>query len=96
MTGMRAFNTDRKMSVPALQIDPPTQFKKEYLNLLMGGVHPFHRRGTEVSRGYDVYQMRKHSLSHLNDRAWSPVNSLSKTPSALKNKRVSEPGTVRF
>lgn len=93
---MRAFNTERRLSVPALPLEPPTQFKKDYYNLLMGSGNPFHRRGTEVSQGFDVYQLRKHSLSHMNDPSWTPKKSLAKSPSSVKLGRNSETGKVRF
>ena len=93
---MRAFNTERKLSVPALSIEPPMQYKKDYYSLLLNSGNPFHRRGTEVSQAYDVYRLRKHSLSHMNDPTWTPKKSLSRSPKSLKGRKSSEPTKVRF
>lgn len=54
------------MSIPSLPIDPPPQFIKDFYSLLTKAGHPFHRRGTEVSKGYDIYNLRKNSLPNIN------------------------------
>ncbi len=65
IVGNRSFNTERKMSVPALPIDPPNSVKRNYFNLLVNNGNPFHRRGTEISRGYDTNKLRKNALSFM-------------------------------
>lgn len=61
------------MSVPALPIDPPNSAKRNYYNLLVNNGNPFHRRGTEISRGYDANKLRKNALSYMdNDKNWTP------------------------
>jgi hypothetical protein len=62
------------MSVPDLPIEPPAKFRKEFFNLLASCGNPFHRRGTEVSQGYDVYKLRNASLGHQ----MTPVASRTK------------------
>ena len=62
MIGSRQLNTERRLSVPALPIEPPQGFRKGFYECLNFSPNPFHRRGTEISQGYDVYQLRKASV----------------------------------
>jgi hypothetical protein len=67
--GSRNMNTERRMTIPALPIDPPQGFRKGFYECLNNSANPFHRRGTEISQGYDMYQLRKFSQSLLQNEA---------------------------
>ena len=67
--GSRNMNTERRMTIPALPIDPPHGFRKGFYECLNNSANPFHRRGTEISQGYDMYQLRKFSQSLLQNEA---------------------------
>lgn len=57
--GSRNMNTERRMTIPNLPMDPPQGFRKGFYECLNNSANPFHRRGTEISQGYDMYKLRK-------------------------------------
>lgn len=87
--GNKYFNTERKLSVPDLPIDPPNNFVSNFYNLLTQSPNPFNRRGTEISEGYDKYKLRKNSISLMhNDRSYTPSKLLSRVPSTTRFKNA--------
>ncbi len=56
--------TNREVVVqpPDMVIPSPSSFKQSYFNLLTESANPFHRRGTEISQGYDNFGYRKATI----------------------------------
>ena len=86
--GNKCFNTERKLSVPDLPIDPPNNFVSNFYNLLTQSPNPFNRRGTEISEGYDKYKLRKNSVSLMHNDRNSQSKLLSKVPSTARFKNA--------
>lgn len=67
--------SERNLKPGPVLIDPRPAFTQDYYRLLSNSGNPFHRRGTEISRGYDSNKLRKDSQTFLHSKILSPTSS---------------------